>query len=80
MEQNVDRRQQGIRMAAGAMFLSAAILPRRWLALVGLGLLWTATSRYCPVNQTLGIGSEESEGEELGRRSGADSLLETATH
>jgi hypothetical protein len=64
MTKNVGEQEKAIRLLAGGVFLAAGILPRRLLGLAGLVLLWTASTRYCPMNEALGINrAEQPEGE-----------------
>lgn len=74
MKRNVGNRERyarigvGILSGVGAIFLPASNAVRVLLGVIGLGGLGTGASRYCPVNQALGIdnyGRRPEGGQEL---------------
>jgi hypothetical protein len=61
MTRNVGGTDRGVRLVLGAVLVAIAIfvaLPGYWELvpfLIGVALLATAISRYCPVNAALGV-------------------------
>jgi hypothetical protein len=68
---NVGGLDQTIRWLIGAVLIIAAMVAtmpmglRVVLIVVGAGALWTAFTRYCPINKMLGRNSHGDEGEEM---------------
>lgn len=60
MKPNVGNVDRAIRIVAGIALLSLLFLldgPVRWLGLIGLVPLLTASVRYCPLYSVLGLSS-----------------------
>lgn len=69
---NIGEDQRLLSAVAGAGILAAALPKRSWsgavLAIAGIGLLYRATTGYCPAVAALGINERSHDANRLGRR------------